>query len=113
MPKVTVRCDTCGELVRGSINPSGFTGGFYLRGWLIPPAAIPRPTQDSLFEEKENIVCDFCMQSTPTYQKLYGERALETQRLHDTKLEEGEVARSYSELMQFIKTGGRTYNGPV
>lgn len=105
MSKVTVACDTCGGLVKGTIAAvDGFTGGFYLRGWLVLPAKV---TQVEVFPEGKNLLCDFCMQSSPEYQRIYGNKAALVAKPAPARMpKNGETVRSYKECVEFIK-GGR------
>jgi hypothetical protein len=104
MTKVTVACDVCGGLVEGTIaHTDGFTGGFYLRGWVTPPN---KATQNDLFPEGKNIVCDFDMQDSKAYQALYGNKAaLVAHRAPARMPRNGERVRTYDECLLFIKEG--------
>lgn len=105
MTKVTVVCDGCGGLVTGSItHTDGFTGGFYLRGWLILPQR--NTTQKDVFPEGKNILCDFCMQSSDAYKAIYGNKAaLVAKRAPARMPKNGERIRTYADLLGFIEKG--------
>ncbi len=107
MTSVTVQCDECGGLVEGTITyTDGFTAGFYLRGWAIPTG---KDTQNEMFPKGKNVLCDFCMQSTPGYKKMYGDKVLPLGKAVIREPHEDEVVRTFGELLAFIKSGGSFY----
>ncbi len=105
MAKVTVMCDVCGGLVEGIVaHTDGYTGGFYLRGW-VPVAG--KGKQTDLFPEGKNIICDFDMQSSEAYKTLYGAKQPQAniKRAPARLPRADEVVRSYDELLTYIKNG--------
>lgn len=100
----TVMCDGCGGLVEGFVShQDGFSGGFYLRGWLVIPN---KGKQTDVFPEGKNILCDYCMQSSDAYQTVYAHKPPVGLKRAPARLpRDGEVVRSYDDVLTYIRTG--------
>jgi hypothetical protein len=101
---VTVVCDECGGMVEGHVSHTdGWTGGFYLRGWVVP---YGKGTQNDMFPDGKHILCDYCMQNSDSYKKLYGDKAaLAAVKPEARSPRGGERVRSYIELQTYIREG--------
>ena len=65
---MTIHCDRCSQNVEGFIQPEGSAGVYVL-------VDANGPTYWARYGERrpeENIICDSCMWSTPTYVAAYG-----------------------------------------